>query len=67
MDDFIKKFFAFLRTLPVVYRIVFLALLAALAAIVSLSSCARSTMTFRGTGELQYEYRGAMTNSWNSK
>lgn len=53
----LRKFFDVLKSLPLWSRVVTLLALAALA--FALSSCSRSVIAFKGTGELEFVYKGS--------
>lgn len=57
--DKLKQFFEWIRTKPTWFRVVWLVLILGLALALSLVSCSRSTMLFRGTGDLEYYYKGS--------
>lgn len=57
--DKLKQFFEWIRTKPTWFRVVWLVLILGLALVLSLASCARSAMLFRGNGDLEYYYKGS--------
>ena len=60
MLEFIKKLVGWLKTQPTTIRLIVITLLAALVAVLSFTSCARSSMRFRGIGEVEYIYKGSL-------
>ena len=54
--SFVSRFFDVLKSLPMWSRIV--VLLAMAAAAIALSSCSRSTIRFKGQGDIDFMYRG---------
>jgi hypothetical protein len=53
---FVRKFFDVLKSLPTWSRIVVLLAMAAVA--FALSSCSRSTIRFKGEGQIDFMYKG---------
>ena len=54
--NFVTKFFDVLKSLPTWSRIV--VILAMAAAAIALSSCSRSTIRFKGQGDIDFMYKG---------
>lgn len=68
MLEFLTKFMGWLKGQPVTLRLIIITLLGALLAALSFTSCARSSMRFKGTGEVEYLYKGSLGPSFtNSK
>ncbi|WGL31109.1 hypothetical protein [Dipodfec virus UOA04_Rod_720] len=55
----ILKIFEAITSLPRAWRYVVIAGAAAIAVAFLCSSCARSTIRFKGTGDVEYQYRGS--------
>lgn len=53
-----QKLLTFIKSLPEWSRITIILAVAAAAIAVSLSSCSRSTLAFKGTGEVEFIYKG---------
>lgn len=49
-----------------ILRVLVLLIVAALAIVLSFTSCARSSMRFKGTGEVEYLYKGSLGPSFSS-
>lgn len=60
MLESIKQLVGWLKTQPTTIRLIIITLLAALVAVLSFTSCARSSMRFKGTGEVEYIYKGSL-------
>ena len=60
MLEFIKQLVGWLKTQPTTIRLIVVILFAALLAVLSFTSCARSSMRFKGTGEVEYIYKGSL-------
>lgn len=60
MLEFFKQLVGWLKTQPTTIRLILVILLAALLAALSFTSCARSSMCFKGTGEVEYIYKGSL-------
>lgn len=53
-----QKLLTFIKSLPRWSRVTIILAAAAAAIAVSLSSCSRSTLAFKGTGEVEFVYKG---------
>jgi len=60
MLESIKRLVGWLKTQPITIRLILVILLAALLVALSFTSCARSSMCFKGTGEVEYIYKGSL-------
>ena len=60
MLESIKQLVGWLKTQPTTIRLIVVLLAAALLAVLSFTSCARSSMCFKGTGEVEYIYKGSL-------
>lgn len=60
MFESLKNLVGWLKGQPTTIRLIVITLLAALLAALSFTSCARSSMRFKGTGEVEYIYKGAL-------
>ena len=60
MVESIKQLVGWLKTQPTTIRLIVVILTAALLAVLSFTSCARSSMCFKGTGEVEYIYKGSL-------
>lgn len=60
MLESIKQLVGWLKTQPTTIRLIVVVLLAALLVALSFTSCARSSMRFKGTGEVEYFYKGSL-------
>lgn len=60
MFESLKNLVGWLKTQPTTIRLILITLFAALLAVLSFTSCARSSMCFKGTGEVEYIYKGAL-------
>lgn len=67
MLEFIKQLIGWLKPQPVTIRLIIITLLAALVAVLSFTSCARSSMRFKGTGEVEYVYKGSLGPGFSSE
>ena len=54
--NFVTRFFDMLKSLPTWSRIV--VILAMAAAVIALSSCSRSTIRFKGQGDIDFMHKG---------
>lgn len=60
MLESFKQLVGWLKTQPTTIRMIVVILLAALLVALSFTSCARSSMCFKGTGEVEYIYKGSL-------
>ncbi len=60
MLEFIKQLIGWLKNQSITIRLIIITLLAALVAVLSFTSCARSSMRFKGIGEVEYIYKGSV-------
>ena len=60
MFEYFTKLMGWLKGQPTTIRLIVITLLAALVAVLSFTSCARSSMRFKGTGEVEYIYKGSL-------
>lgn len=60
MLESIKQLVGWLKTQPTTIRLFVVLLFAALLVVLSFTSCARSSMCFKGTGEVEYIYKGSL-------
>lgn len=65
MLESFKQLVGWLKTQPTTIRLILVILLAALLVALSFTSCARSSMCFKGTGEVEYIYKGALGPSFS--
>lgn len=66
MFESLKNLVGWLKGQPTTIRLIVITLLAALLAALSFTSCARSSMRFKGTGEVEYIYKGAIGPDFSS-
>lgn len=59
LRNFLKTFYSWLKTKSVGFIWIFLTLLFLLVGLIATSSCSRSTLRFKGTGDVEYYYKGA--------
>lgn len=60
MLESIKQLVDWLKTQSTTIRLIVVLLFAALLVALSFTSCARSSMCFKGTGEVEYIYKGSL-------